>query len=55
LATLFPDQTRYYFFVAKGDGSHVFSRNSAEHARAKAEFNKVRREVARKKRKQNRN
>ena len=55
LATLFPEQSKFYFFVARGDGSHVFSRNSAEHARAKAEFNKLRREVARKNRYQNRN
>ncbi len=50
LATLFPEETNYIFFVAKGDGSHAFSRTAAEHARAKAAFNKVRREVARKKR-----
>lgn len=50
LATIFPEETNYRFFVAKGDGSHVFSRTAAEHARAKAAFNKVRREVARKKR-----
>jgi len=55
LAVLFPERTNYIYFVAKGDGSHVFSRNSSEHARAKAAFNKVRREVARKKRYQKRN
>jgi len=50
IATIFPEETNYIYFVAKGDGSHVFSRTAAEHSRAKAAFNKVRREVARKKR-----
>lgn len=50
LATIFPEQTKFIYFVAKGDGYHVFSRSAADHARAKAAFNKVRREVARKKR-----
>ncbi len=52
LAALFPAHTNYLYFVAKGDGSHIFSRNAAEHARAKAAFNRVRRTVARKKRMQ---
>ncbi len=51
LAALFPEDTDYYFFVARGDGGHVFSRTAREHSRAKAEFNKIRREV-RKKRKE---
>ncbi len=50
LAALFPSHTNYLYFVAKGDGSHIFSRNAAEHAKAKAAFNRVRRKVARKKR-----
>ncbi len=50
LAALFPAQTTYLYFVAKGDGSHVFSKSAAEHAKAKAAFNRVRRDVARKKR-----
>ncbi len=49
LAALFPAQTKFLYFVAKGDGSHVFSRTSSEHIRAKAAFDKVRREEARKK------
>lgn len=49
LAALFPAQTKYLYFVAKGDGSHVFSRTSSGHLRAKAAFDKVRRDEARKK------
>lgn len=49
-AAIFPAKTDYIFFVARGDGSHVFSRTAREHAAAKAAFNKVRREVARQKR-----
>ncbi len=48
LAAIFPASTNYIYFVAKGDGKHTFSRTAAEHSRAKAEFNKVRREVKRK-------
>ena len=52
LAAIYPAGTNYIYFVAKGDGRHTFSRTAAEHARAKAEFNKVRREVRRKERAQ---
>jgi len=50
LAAIYPAGTKYIYFVAKGDGRHTFSRTAAEHARAKAEFNKVRRKVKRKER-----
>lgn len=50
LAAIYPADTNYIYFVAKGDGRHTFSRNAAEHIRAKAEFDKVRREISRKKR-----
>jgi UPF0755 protein len=50
LAAIYPASTNYIYFVAKGDGRHTFSRTAAEHSRAKAEFNKVRREVRRKER-----
>ncbi|MGD9898498.1 MAG: endolytic transglycosylase MltG [Calditrichaceae bacterium] len=50
LASLFPADTKYLFFVATGDGRHAFSVTASEHARAKAAFDKVRREVYRKKR-----
>jgi len=48
LAAIYPEKTKYLFFVATGDGSHSFSNTATEHARAKAKFNKVRREVRRK-------
>ncbi|SHJ49628.1 endolytic transglycosylase MltG [Paramaledivibacter caminithermalis] len=34
-AALYPDDTSYLYFVAKGDGSHVFSRTYSEHLKAK--------------------
>ena len=49
MAALYPERTPYLYFVAKGDGTHVFSRNASEHARAKAAFNRVRRQVKREK------
>jgi UPF0755 protein len=30
-AALFPAQTDYYYFVAKGDGTHLFGRTYEEH------------------------
>jgi UPF0755 protein len=33
-ATLHPEATPYLYFVARGDGSHVFSRTLAEHVQA---------------------
>jgi len=47
MAALFPAPSKFIYFVAKGDGSHVFSTNSKDHARAKAAFNRVRRQAAR--------
>ncbi|MCL2060897.1 MAG: endolytic transglycosylase MltG [Oscillospiraceae bacterium] len=37
-AALYPAQTEYYFFVARGDGSHVFSRTYEEHREAILEY-----------------
>ena len=37
-AALFPAETDYLYFVSRNDGSHVFSRNLAEHTRAVMEF-----------------
>jgi UPF0755 protein len=34
-AAVFPAKTEYLYFVAKGDGSHVFSRSLREHINAK--------------------
>lgn len=53
LAAIYPEKTNYLYFVAKGDGRHTFSRTAAEHAREKAKFNKIRRQVKRNKKLQN--
>ena len=34
-ATLYPKKVPYLFFVARGDGSHIFSRSNREHKRAR--------------------
>lgn len=36
-AALYPEDTEYLYYVALGDGSHIFSRTKHEHARAKVE------------------
>lgn len=36
-AALYPEDTEYLYYVALGDGSHLFSRTKREHARAKVE------------------
>ena len=50
-AVLEPADHNYMFFVAKGDGSHTFTRTLAEHVRASREFHRLmqqrRREQAR--------
>ncbi len=48
-AALYPADVPYLYFVANGDGSHTFSRNLREHLRAKSRFDKVRRQVKRRK------
>ncbi len=35
LAVLYPEKTDYLYFVARGDGTHIFSRTNREHERAK--------------------
>ena len=37
-AALYPEKTDYYFFVARGDGSHVFSETYEEHQAAIYEY-----------------
>lgn len=34
-ATFFPEQTEFLYFVARGDGTHIFSRTHTEHEAAK--------------------
>ena len=46
-AALYPASVNYIYFVAAGDGSHIFSRTLEEHLRAKREFDKVRARVER--------
>ncbi|MBC7545179.1 MAG: endolytic transglycosylase MltG [Candidatus Sericytochromatia bacterium] len=41
-ATLQPTQTGYLYFVAKGDGSHVFTKSFAEHLQAGAAIRRSR-------------
>ncbi len=53
LAAIYPADTNYLYFVARGDGRHTFSRSAREHSKAKAKFNQIRREVNRKKRNSN--
>lgn len=43
-SVLNPESHRYYFFVAKGDGSHIFSRTLAEHRRNANEYYRIMRE-----------
>jgi UPF0755 protein len=37
-----PEQTEYFFFVSKNDGTHVFTRNYKEHLQAVEEWQKKR-------------
>jgi len=37
-AALYPEKTDYYYFVAKGDGSHYFSKTLSEHEAAKKRY-----------------
>jgi UPF0755 protein len=41
-AALRPDTVSYFFFVARPDGSHVFTRNFSEHQRAVAQARRLR-------------
>lgn len=41
-ATLHPDTVSYFFFVARPDGSHVFTRTFTEHQRAVAQARRLR-------------
>ena len=41
-AALFPMETNFYYFVAKGDGYHTFTKTEEEHRVAKEKFQEVR-------------
>ncbi len=43
LATLYPQLTEYLYFVARGDGTHIFSRTNKEHERAKRKIKRQQR------------
>ncbi|MBC7187662.1 MAG: endolytic transglycosylase MltG, partial [Calditrichaeota bacterium] len=45
VAALHPAPVDYLYFVARGDGGHVFSRTLREHLRAKERFDQVRRQL----------
>ncbi|MFQ5865469.1 MAG: endolytic transglycosylase MltG [bacterium] len=44
-AGLFPADVKYLYFVARGDGSHIFSTTLKEHLKAKSRFDAFRRKV----------
>ena len=48
-AALYPAETDYIYFVARGDGFHTFSRTKEEHNIAKKKFQKIRRELKKQK------
>ena len=43
LAALYPEDVDYLYFVARGDGTHVFSRTNREHINAKNRIKRARR------------
>ena len=46
-AALFPKETNFYYFVAKGDGYHTFTQTEKEHKIAKKKFQEVRKKYNR--------
>ncbi|MFH1570520.1 MAG: endolytic transglycosylase MltG [Gemmatimonadota bacterium] len=46
LATLYPGESDYLYFVARGDGTHQFSRTNREHEAAKGEVRRQQRRRA---------
>ena len=49
LAVLNPASVKYLYFVARGDGSHIFSQTLRQHLSAKRKFDRVRARVRRQK------
>jgi len=47
LATLYPTEHQFYYFVANGRGGHTFTRTYEEHQRAVRVYKRVRREMQR--------
>ena len=45
-AALFPLETDFYYFVAKGDGYHTFTKTEKEHRVAKEKFQRVRKKYS---------
>ncbi|MGB0605550.1 MAG: endolytic transglycosylase MltG, partial [Candidatus Latescibacterota bacterium] len=41
IATLNPEKTEYLYFVARGDGTHIFSRTNTEHEAAKRRIRRL--------------
>lgn len=41
VATLYPEATEYLYFVARGDGTHIFSRTNEEHVAAKRKVKRL--------------
>ena len=50
IAAVHPANVDYLYFVARGDGSHIFSKSLKEHLKAKRKFDEYRRLVKRKER-----
>jgi UPF0755 protein len=46
-AVLHPDNTGYYYFVARGDGTHIFTTNLSDHLAAKQQVERTRKFAAR--------
>lgn len=51
LAAIFPARTDYIYMVAVGDGSHAFTQTFNQHIKAKKDFDEIRRQVRRERRK----
>ena len=41
IATLYPEETDFLYFVARGDGTHIFSRTNEEHVAAKRKVKRL--------------
>jgi len=45
IAALYPSDENYLYFVARGDGSHIFSNTQTEHLKAKRNLDNLRRQL----------